>query len=1034
MKPKRIELEGFTAYRQQTVIDFEDADLFVIVGATGSGKSSIIDAMIFALYGSVPRFDDQKLVQPVISQGRNEARVRFHFALDGKDYSVARVVRRVASDPTRASTKEARLESGTEVIASGAPEVTQAVIDRIGLSFDQFTRCVVLPQGAFARFLHDKPKARQDLLNKLLGLGLYERLAARAREAARDADARMEAYAQQLEALAGFTADRERHAAARAKSIAVLAARFRVERSSIEGLGREAADVGKAADEDDADRLRLAAVAVPSEVTALADRRAGLRLEQRAASTEIDYVRQRLAGAQRRRGELGELAPLVRLQDLLRQLADKRGSIPPERMRLDEATEADQRAEGFFLKCAEQRGKLGDLEPLVRRRGLLRQLAAAREEVAAAAGRRAAARQSLDEARSAREAATSRLETLGDVDALIALRDLMRQLQAKRDRLTGAAVNLGNAREQAQQARHEWSGAEQAEREARDWLDRVKAEHYAHELRTGLRAGEPCPVCEQEVTSLPPASSPGGLRDAENSLAAAARRRSQSAEAHARAAAAASAADQAHASLLDEIDDAEKRTVDSGIGSPAEVDVRIDAARAGRENANQTGMRCAEAQATLTAAEEREQALERSVANIERQLGGVSSGQALTEAEIAERIRAIRAAEAQLDEARAAHGRTREKLAGVETRYTALTRDVADLGERTQGAPPPAEVDVEIDTIHEVETELDRLRAEQRDATERLERCSRELDALAGDEHALWRRLDALRVSVVRHAPPELDRQAGLGSSWDTMAAWAVQTAADLQERVDSARDQASTLAAQRQERLEAFLTALEEIGVGAAPEAPAAEAGIGDLLARREAEASAELDAIRSKLDEKEGLKAQRDAARKRGLVAGRLGRLLGTAHFQRWRLTGAFEQLVAAASRWLRELSGNTYSLAHSAQLGFEVVDHANADDRRPVRTLSGGETFLASLSMALALADQVADLASSGAARLESMFLDEGFGSLDPETLDSVAAALEELGSTGRTLGIVTHVPALAERVPVQFRVTKDASTARVERVAS
>ena len=126
--------------------------------------------------------------------------------------------------------------------------------------------------------------------------------------------------------------------------------------------------------------------------------------------------------------------------------------------------------------------------------------------------------------------------------------------------------------------------------------------------------------------------------------------------------------------------------------------------------------------------------------------------------------------------------------------------------------------------------------------------------------------------------------------------------------------------------------------------------------------------------------------------------------------------------------------YSLAHTSQRGFEVIDHANADERRPVRTLSGGETFLASLSLALALADQVAVLASTGAARLESMFLDEGFGSLDPETLDTVAAALEELGSTGRTLGIVTHVPALAEPragpVPgYQGRVDGPSRTSRV-----
>ena len=190
----------------------------------------------------------------------------------------------------------------------------------------------------------------------------------------------------------------------------------------------------------------------------------------------------------------------------------------------------------------------------------------------------------------------------------------------------------------------------------------------------------------------------------------------------------------------------------------------------------------------------------------------------------------------------------------------------------------------------------------------------------------------------------------------------------------------------------------------------------------------------MREKRREREALEERLRDARKREAVAGRLATLLGARAFQRWRLTGAFAQLVAGASRWLRNLSGAGYSLTHTPRMGFEVIDHANADERRSVRTLSGGETFLASLSLALALADQVADLAATGAARLESMFLDEGFGSLDPETLDTVAAALEELGATGRTLGIVTHVPALAERVPIQFRVTKDAATARVERVAS
>ena len=106
--------------------------------------------------------------------------------------------------------------------------------------------------------------------------------------------------------------------------------------------------------------------------------------------------------------------------------------------------------------------------------------------------------------------------------------------------------------------------------------------------------------------------------------------------------------------------------------------------------------------------------------------------------------------------------------------------------------------------------------------------------------------------------------------------------------------------------------------------------------------------------------------------------------------------------------------------------VRDHANADELRSARTLSGGETFLASLSLALALADATAELSSEGAPTIESIFLDEGFGSLDPATLDVVAAAIEELGSTGRMVAVVTHIRELADRMPVRFEVTKAGSS--------
>ena len=110
----------------------------------------------------------------------------------------------------------------------------------------------------------------------------------------------------------------------------------------------------------------------------------------------------------------------------------------------------------------------------------------------------------------------------------------------------------------------------------------------------------------------------------------------------------------------------------------------------------------------------------------------------------------------------------------------------------------------------------------------------------------------------------------------------------------------------------------------------------------------------------------------------------------------------------------------------------DHTNADEVRSARTLSGGETFLASLSLALAVADATAELAPEGAPRMESIFLDEGFGTLDPHTLDTVATAVEELGTTGRFVGIVTHIRELADRMPVRLEVTKTGGSATVERI--
>src|SRR5439155_8276769 len=119
MRPVRLVTEGFTAFRDAIDVDFTNADFFTLVGPTGSGKSSVLDAICFALYGSVPRYADDRLVAPAITQGANEARVSLTFEIDGEEYLATRVVRRTK---TGATTKEARLEHGSEILAGDARE------------------------------------------------------------------------------------------------------------------------------------------------------------------------------------------------------------------------------------------------------------------------------------------------------------------------------------------------------------------------------------------------------------------------------------------------------------------------------------------------------------------------------------------------------------------------------------------------------------------------------------------------------------------------------------------------------------------------------------------------------------------------------------------------------------------------------------------------------------------------------------------------------------------------------------------------
>ncbi|MEO5678148.1 MAG: SMC family ATPase, partial [Acidimicrobiales bacterium] len=293
MRPERIELEGFTAFRGRTEIDLRGADLFALAGPTGSGKTSVLDAICFALYGSVPRLDDLRLVGPVVSAGRLEAKVRLDFTIGGIAHTATRVVRRDAKG--KASTREARLERGDEVLAGDADGVSREVERLLGLSFGEFCRCVVLPQGAFARFLHDKPKDRGDLLVGLLGAQVYGDVRERAVTRQRAAQATSAGLAI---ALAGAPTPADLAAAeGQRREVAAAADAVRAGLPTLGSLAEQAVVAQRRATTAAERAGLLRSLAVPAGVAELAAALAAAAVRAQAAEADEDRAARAVAEA-----------------------------------------------------------------------------------------------------------------------------------------------------------------------------------------------------------------------------------------------------------------------------------------------------------------------------------------------------------------------------------------------------------------------------------------------------------------------------------------------------------------------------------------------------------------------------------------------------------------------------------------------------------------------------------------------------------------------------------------------------------------
>jgi DNA repair protein SbcC/Rad50 len=804
MRPVELVMQGFGPFRDQVTVDFADAELIAIVGATGHGKSSIIDAICFALYGRVPRHGD-KDIAPVITLGAAEARVALTFTLGERRYLASRLVRR-NPDGVGAKTRALRLEAinddgSTEILAGAVREFDPRLRALLGLDFDQFTKCVVLPQGRFAAFLQASSGERSAILGALLGLGRYERMAKAARDRAGRAQGLREAFEQERSrgpALDADTLDAQRR---RRDALAGLVTAIEAAREVDDHLGAQI------------DELRRASISARSVIAALTE----VRVDQKIAPLALAVIE-----ATEARDAIVTAADAAETRAA--ELANAVEELPALEV-LSSALEAHDGHDKLVVRIAN---------------GL---------EI---------------EARLLGEAAVAR-------DALIASQDAV------------AAAEVA--------------------------ADEASRTHAHAELRAVLVAGEPCPVCEQVVHTVPPKLSTAAATKARKGL---------------------------------------------------------DAARKAKSAA-------------------------------ETKAGNV----------IAEQKRA----EAQLESLRERQAEFETKIATHPDRV-GLEAAIANVRARREAAQT-------------ARTEVARNKEAVGIANRRVVDAAKKLEA---GEQAFQRQRDAV---VATGLTPPADGEPNLLPRWEALAGFAADHLAEVEKRAVLSEERGAALIAER----DALFGDLRSHATDAGTDARAATLpDLATAVTGAHRDAMHTVEQAELQLARARELDREISAARADEQVAQALGRLLDRGHFRQWIVDEALRGLVEGASAVLRQLSSGQYSLAVTSDADLLVVDHVNADETRSVNSLSGGETFQASLALALALADRVSELAGDATEPLESIFLDEGFGSLDPETLDVVAGTIESLARHDRIVGVVTHVRELAERMPVRLRVRKESGTSFVTREES
>lgn len=1023
MRLHRLSITAFGPFGATQEVDFDalsSAGLFLLHGPTGAGKTSVLDAVCFALYGAVPgaRQSPGASLRSDHAPADLSTEVQLELTVGGRRLEVTRSPAqprpKKRGDGFTVEKAQSRLrgydpERGWQALSKSHQEIGEELTQLIGMSRDQFCQVVLLPQGDFARFLRADAEARGKLLGRLFDTRRFAAVEERLAELRRGAEARVTAADERVLALAQRIAQAAGPVGAEATPIAARPGEPGLAEAVLEwaaiarSTARERLDIAHCVVGEAEGRQRAARHALDTE-------RERARLQQRYEETvrraaaleerrpEHDRCQERLERARK----ADRVAPALDLREEAERahrragdaLDRARAQLPPDLADAgpDRLTELERRFRQELgglesARRAEARSAAIDEERDRLERESRADDTTVRDADAWLAGWDAVHSGLREHIATAQEAAT-RAEQLAGL-----LAPARRRLEAarRRDALAAEVLatrqTLAEAREGALDAHETWLGLR--ERRLRD---------IAAELAAGLVDGAPCTVCGSAEHPAPATEGDGHVDRATEEAALTAHRRAE--ETRARAEQALGLVRERHAAAHAEARDTDlpATATDPSVAVP-DFSADVVAEPAEGEDGTKTG--------PGPSVDELRDAVDRLAAEHAEEHRLAAGTHAAREAlDAAEREHAGRLELRQEAERRAA-ART--------SRREALDREQAVLRD-----------------------ELAVVRGESGSVAAYAERLTRRVALLAEAAEAVR---DEQETGRRRKEADGRLSDAAFRAGFDTpeaAAATLLDAAAqrDLQHRVDAWQAEAAAVADRRAER-DAREAAEQP------PARPTAAQGEFDTAEWLLREASSARAAAEERCAELARLSREAaDEVRRLGPVRQeyeRIARLAGLAagtsadnerkmRLEAYVLAARLEQVAAAATARLQRMSSGRYTLVHSdartggrrAGLGLHVVD-AWTGSERDTATLSGGETFFASLALALGLADVVTE--EAGGVRLDTLFIDEGFGSLDDQTLDEVLDVLDSLRERDRSVGIVSHVADLRRRIPVRLEVVKE-----------